>query len=242
MNYRLFSMNFKLMAIRFTVALAVMCVSISCMNSSSPSEAVPGKEIKYLPLGDSYTIGTGASEGNSWPEVLTRHMVDSGFNFRMVTNPARNGFTTDDLIEYELPVFFKQQPDFVTICIGTNDWCQGMDSTTFHRNLKYILDTVQATLAVKTNIVMLTVPDFSLTRSGPLYAGGRNIAEGLQSFNRIILSEANARGLKSVDIFAVSQEVKNDPWLISEDNLHPSDKGYAAWEKEIFPVVKDVLR
>lgn len=225
---------------RLFLAMAVMAVSISCMNSeNSPSEK---KEIKYLPLGDSYTIGTGASEGNSWPEVLTRHMVDSGFNFTMLENPARNGFTCRDLINFELPEFFEKKPDFVTICIGTNDWNVGYDSATFTKNLRYILDTIQATLKVKTNIVMLTVPDFGLTKSGPIYANGRNISAGLASFNKIIEAEAKVRGLRCVDIFAVSQDVKTDASLISNDNLHPSDKGYAAWEKKIFPVVKEVLR
>jgi len=221
-------------------SLVVLLVSFvaSCMES----QAETAKEIKYLPLGDSYTICTGGTEGNSWPELLTGHLNDSGLNVKMLSNPARNGFTTDDLIRYELPVFFKEKPDFVTICIGTNDWCQGYDSATFHNNLKYILDTIQATLPVKTNILLLTVPDFSLTRSGPLYANGRDIPAGLQSFNAIILAEAKARALKTVDLFAVSQAVKDDRFLISDDNLHPSDKGYALWERNIFPVSLAILR
>lgn len=232
-------MNYIKMAIRIIVAIVVMTFSISCMNSESVK--TDNKEIRYLPLGDSYTIGTGATDGNSWPEVLTRHLNDSGYDVELLSNPSRNGFTTVDLIEVELPEFFKQKPDFVTICIGTNDWCMGRDSVSFHRNLKYILDTIQATLAIKTNIVMLTVPDFSLTASGPIYSQGRDIAAGLQSFNAIILQEANARGLKTVDIFAVSQAVRQDRQLISEDDLHPSDKGYAQWEKSIFPVVCGLL-
>lgn len=32
------------------------------------------KTISYLPLGDSYTIGTGASEEDAWPGLLTRHL------------------------------------------------------------------------------------------------------------------------------------------------------------------------
>lgn len=227
------------MTFRMLAVLAVTAISISCMR---PAESSASKEIRYLPLGDSYTIGTGSTTGNSWPELLTKHMVDSGFSFTMVGNPARNGFTCTDLIRYELPVFFDKKPDFVTICIGTNDWVQGYDSAQFTTNLKYILDTIQATLKVKTNIVLLTVPDFSLTKSGPLYGSGRSIPDGLQSFNKIIRAEATARGLQLVDIFAVSQNVKNDPWLISDDNLHPSDKGYALWERSIFPVVKSVLK
>lgn len=235
-------MNYLSTSVRFSIALLVMSVSISCMNSENVPSETKETEIKYLPLGDSYTICTGSTDGNSWPELLTRHMVDSGFNFTMVDNPARNGFTCKDLIRYELPVFFEKKPDFVTICIGTNDWVQDYDSAEFTKNLRYILDTIQATLKVKTNILMLTVPDFSLTKSGPIYSNGRDISAGLQSFNKIILAEATARGLKSVDIFAISQDVKNDPWLISADNLHPSDKGYAAWERSIFPVVKEVMK
>ena len=240
MNYRVFSMNFIKMTIRFCVAAVLATVSISCMNPDHTPASKP--EIRYLPLGDSYTIGTGATDGHSWPEVLTKHMTDSGFTFTLLDNPARNGFTCVDLVRSELPVFFKTKPDFVTICIGTNDWVQGYDSATFKQNLKYILDTVQATLKVKTNIVLLTVPDFSLTRTGAYYSNGRDIAAGLQSFNSIIKAEAAARGLKCVDIFAVSQDVKNDHSLISDDDLHPSDKGYAAWEQKIFTVVKEVLQ
>jgi acyl-CoA thioesterase I len=233
-------MIYLTMSLRFLAIILTLSVSVSCMNSENKS--TDSKEVRYLPLGDSYTIGTGASDGNAWPEILTRHMVDSGFRFVMVDNPARNGFTCRDLINYELPVFFREKPDFVTICIGTNDWNVGYDSATFTKNLRYILDTIQATLKVKTNIVMLTVPDFGLTKAAAIYANGRNISAGLQSFNEIIKAEAAARNLQCVDIFAVSQDVKNDPWLISSDNLHPSDKGYAAWEKEIFPVVKELLR
>lgn len=232
-------MNFIKMACRFIVAVLIMTLYFSCMNSESHKSG--SKEIRYLPLGDSYTIGTGATEGNSWPEVLTRHLNDSGIAVEMLTNPARNGFTTNDLIRFELPELFRLQPDFVTICIGTNDWCMGRDSGEFHENLKHILDTVQSQLTVKTNIVLLTVPDFSLTKAGPTYSNGRNISAGLQSFNRIIISEATARGLKTVDIFSVSQAVKDDYELISDDDLHPSDKGYALWEKSIFPVVRSVF-
>jgi lysophospholipase L1-like esterase len=227
------------MLFRFCTALFMICISVSCMNSSSPSDK---NQITYLPLGDSYTIGTGATKGNTWPEVLTQHLNDSGLVVNMIDNPARNGFTTNDLIQYELPVFFKRKPDFVTLCIGTNDWNTGMDSATFRRQLAYILDTVQATLTNKNNVVVLTVPDFGITPMGAYYANGRNISAGLQSFNNIIAEEANKRKLRTVDIYTVSLAAKNDPTLISDDDLHPSDKGYALWEKAILPVTLSVLR
>lgn len=216
-----------------------MGVSISCMDSTATKSA---KEIRYVSLGDSYTIGTGASDGHSWPEVLTRHLNDSGFNVKLLNNPARNGFTTADLIRYELPYFLKEKPDFATLCIGTNDWNTGMDSVTFRKNLVYILDTVLATLTDPSHFIVLTVPDFGLTPAARIYAQGRDISAGLQSFNAIILDEARRRNIRTVDIYTVSLAVKEDPYLISDDQLHPSDKGYALWEKSIFPVAAEVLR
>jgi lysophospholipase L1-like esterase len=161
---------------------------------------------------------------------------------RLLKNPARNGFTTEDLIQYELPYFLKEKPDFATLCIGTNDWNTGMDSATFRKNLIYILDTVLATLPDPSNFIVLTVPDFGLTPAARIYAQGRDISAGLQSFNAIILEEARKRNIRTVDIYTVSLAVKEDPYLISDDELHPSDKGYALWEKNIFPVAAEVLR
>jgi acyl-CoA thioesterase I len=231
-------MNYLNMPIRMAFALLIAGVSISCMN---PTET-KSKEIRYVPLGDSYTIGTGAGDGQSWPEVLTRHLNDSGFNVKLLNNPARNGFTTDDLIRYELPYFLKEQPDFATLCIGTNDWNTGMDSATFRKNLAFILDTVLGTLTHPSNFIVLTVPDFGLTPAARIYAQGRDISAGLRSFNAIILEEAQKRNIRTVDIYTVSLAVTTDPSLISDDELHPSDKGYALWEKSIFPVAAEVLR
>src|SRR5256885_16264305 len=75
--------------------------------------------IRYLALGDSYTIGTGASdESRSWPSIIAARMGAE------LTNPAVNGFTTLDLVRHELPYLQSSMPDFVSILIGVNDLFQ----------------------------------------------------------------------------------------------------------------------
>jgi lysophospholipase L1-like esterase len=80
------------------------------------------KEIGFLPLGDSYTICTGAKESESWPVILTKHVNDAGIALKLLDNPARNGFTTQKVIDFELPLLKKLKPEVVTLLIGVNDW------------------------------------------------------------------------------------------------------------------------
>ena len=50
----------------------------------------------------------------------------------------------------------------------------------------------------------------------------------------IIKEEAKKRNLACVDIFALTQAMKNKPELIAKDGLHPSAIEYALWEELIY--------
>ena len=212
---------------------------------------MPNK-IRYVALGDSYTICEGATWDESWPVILTAHLNKAGIPVELIANPSRTGWTTQNLIDRELPVFDSSSPIFATLLIGVNDWVQGVSAETFHKNLNFIIDHVSPLLTSPigvgnstkggASLVLITIPDFSVTPDGPKYSNGRNISEGLQEFNKIIKSEAEKRKLKCVDIFPVSQKMKDAPELVSKDNLHPSAKEYAIWENMIYPVVYSVLK
>src|SRR5205809_6332509 len=91
--------------------------------------------IRYLALGDSYTIGTGASdESRAWPSIIAARLGAE------LTNPAVNGYTTKDLIRYELPLVRKVKPELVTVLIGLNDLVQGRTSDEYRRSLHTIYD------------------------------------------------------------------------------------------------------
>jgi acyl-CoA thioesterase-1 len=195
------------------------------------------KVIKYLALGDSYTCCEGAKPEEAWPLMIANRLKEKGINIE-VTNPARTGWTTQNLIDRELPLVEEIKPDVVTLLIGVNDWVQGVDSTIFHKNLNYIIDRVEENLAVKKNLVLITIPDFGVTPTGAMYSHGRDISKGIDEFNSIIKKEANNRGLACVDIYPETQKMKDDASLIAADGLHPSAKEYAIWEKMISPEVE----
>ncbi len=202
----------------------------------------PPKNINYLPLGDSYTICTGATEKEAWPLLLTNHLIENKIECKLLDNPARNGFSTQNLIDNELPLIKKLKPDFVTILIGVNDWVRGVSKETFTKNLEFILDEVQKTITDKKKIILITIPDFGVTPQGKGYGNGRDIGKGIAEFNAVIITEAKKRSLPLVDIYDLSKKMKDDLTLVAADGLHPSAKEYALWEKLILKEALTLLK
>ena len=219
-------------------SLTIICCAIVFLSFTS---GMKDKSFKYFALGDSYTIGTGANPNEAWPVLLTKHLNDAGLKTELIGNPARNGFTTQNLIDIELPDFDKSEANFVTILIGVNDWVREVSTTNFESNLVFILDHVQKKLKDKKKILLVTIPDFGVTPQGAKYSKGRNISAGITEFNDIIKAQAQKRELSCVDIFPLSQKMKDAPLYIAADGLHPSAREYANWENLILPEAKSVL-
>jgi lysophospholipase L1-like esterase len=184
---------------------------------------------RYLPLGDSYTIGESVAEADRWPNQLTSQLNSDGKHLQIIANPAVTGFTTQDLIDKELPLIARLKPDFVTLQIGVNDYVQGIDAATFAGHLNYILSTVQRQLSKPGNLVLVTIPDYGKTPTGAEYGSPQESEKGIRAFNAIIIAAGVHYHVPVADIFAISQNVAIDPSLIADDGLHPSAKEYAAW-------------
>jgi acyl-CoA thioesterase I len=222
------------------LAFILLCF-LPFLNPFADDNPSKKQKIRFLPLGDSYTICDGAKYSECWTEILTVNLHKKGVQVEILTNPARSGFTTTDLIERELPMLEIYRPEFITLCIGVNDWVQEVPADSFRLNYTRILDSIQAILPNKENLIILTIPDFSVKPEGKKYGRGRDISKGLAGFNEIIMQEAEKRNLRVVDLFQLSQEMKYDKQSIAEDGLHPSAKEYAIWEKLIFPHALEIL-
>jgi len=211
--------------------ILILYLCIIC-SVAFAADATP---IRYVALGDSYTIGIGAQMNESWPAVLTNRLQKKGFQVELVSNLGHDGWTSQNLIDGELPQLQQLKPDFVTLLIGVNDWVQGVDVSTFKNHLEYILDELLKAFHNSKRILIVTIPDFSVTPTGKLFAHGRDITLGIKGFNQIIFKEAQSRGLKVVDVFSLSQTMGQDYSLVAQDGLHPSAKEYAQWADLIEP-------
>ena len=189
--------------------------------------------IRYVALGDSYTIGTGAEPQESWPSLVTERLQKKGMAIELVSNLGENGFTTQDLISDELPELKTLQPDFVTLLIGVNDWVQGVSAQTFRKHFAFILSDLLRILPDTKNILIITIPDFSVTPAGREFANGRDIAQGIAEFNKIIQEEAEAHRINVVDLYPLSQTIGAS--YVAADGLHPSAEGHVRWAQLIEP-------
>jgi acyl-CoA thioesterase I len=228
-------MNRTYLPALFIAALAIVPLD------AQPGAATERPSIRYVAIGDSYTIGEGAKADEAWPAVLTKHLKEKGINIELIANPSVTGWTTQMAIDKELPVFVNSKPNFATLLIGVNDWVQQVDDKTFRQRFVTLVDRMLEVLPDKHRLLVVTIPDFGVTPTGARYSHGRNISEGIRSFNNIITEEANKRNLRVVDVFELSEKVKNDPSLVAADGLHPSAKEYAQWEKIIFPAAYELL-
>ena len=216
----------------------ILALLIAALNT----QATKQPQLNYIAFGDSYTICTGTTQvAEQWPTLLTKHLVGAGINVKLIANLARNGYTTQNIISKELPLLKTNNLDFATLLIGVNDWVQGVDSITFKRNFIFIVDELQQKISNKKNIIIITIPDFSVTPKGATYGAGRNITVGIVSFNKIIMAVAKQKGLLVVDIFELTQAMNTKKVLIAADELHPSAMEYNLWEKLIFIKAKQLL-
>lgn len=194
-----------------------------------------------MAIGDSYTVGEGVGKNETWPNLLTLDLQKNGVDIQLVANVARTGWLTQHVLELEVPLITNYSPTFATLLIGVNDWVQEIEISIFAANFAKIIDRVQKILPDPLKMIILTIPDFSVTHIGEIFGAGRDIKLGLLEFNQIIKNEAETRHLPVVDIFPLSQGMGNDPELVGSDGLHPSAKEYQLWEEEIFPTALQLL-
>lgn len=214
-------------------------IPLIALMSFMPTDKKP---LRYIALGDSYTICTGTNNSNEqWPNILADHLSKAGIPASTVSNPSRNGYSTQNLIDHELPLLKNGNYDFATLLIGVNDWVREVDSKTYHNNLNIIIDEVQKHLPNKSHLILITIPDFGVTPQGALYGNGRDISKGINEFNSIIKAETKKRNLICIDIYSLSRDMQNHKDLIATDGLHPSAKEYALWETLIYPEVQRIL-
>src|SRR5439155_22598080 len=92
--------------------------------------------LRYVALGDSYTIGTAVAAADRWPNELVRRVP----RLSLAANLAVNGYATQDILRDELPRLAALAPEFVTLLIGVNDVVRGVPPEAYRRNISAILD------------------------------------------------------------------------------------------------------
>ena len=196
--------------------------------------------IVYLALGDSYTIGTGAShESRNFPSLLAAHVQEATRREVEVVNPAVNGFTTIDVLARELGYITDLKPDLVSVLIGVNDLVQGRRAQQYRESLIEIYDAIAATQLPAGRVAAISIPNWSVVPAAREYGDPARVRSITEQFNAVARQEAEARSFLWVDLTEVSTRATGSTGWIAADDLHPGDAQYAAWAEEIWSHLRD---
>ena len=191
--------------------------------------------LRYVALGDSYTIGTGVRPPERWPDQLCATLDDEP-GLELVANLGVNGYTSADLIRHELPALEALVPEFASVLIGVNDVVQGMSTAGYEANVVVILDALLERLPPN-RLFAVTIPDYTVTPAGADFGDPRHRHASIMAANAVMADQARARGIGWIDIFDLSRRAADDRSLVASDGLHPSGAQYALWVERIAPVV-----
>ena len=56
--------------------ISVISLIVFIIAMASAQNKIDKEKIRYVAIGDSYSIGEGATPDESWPALLTRHLND----------------------------------------------------------------------------------------------------------------------------------------------------------------------
>ena len=200
-----------------------------------------GVALRYVALGDSYTIGT-ATRGSAerWPDQLAAALGSEPPTLELVANLGVNGFTSADVIREELPALGGLRPEFASILVGVNDVVQGVPRETYRENVARILDDLLGRLEPD-HVIAVSTPDYTVTPAGGDYGEPAAQAAGIRDVNAVLRDLAATRGIAFVDIHDLSLRAADDRSLVADDGLHPSGAQYALWVERIAPAVAGLL-
>lgn len=195
--------------------------------------------LRYLALGDSYSIGESVSPTERFPVQLTHALRVQGLDVADPEIIARTGWTTDELdraLNADTP---QGSFDLVTLLIGVNNQYRVRTPENYRPEFVNLL---QRAIHFADNqpgrVIVISIPDWG---ASPFGQNRKNVGPEIDAFNAINRAETLQLGAHYIDITPISREALHDPALIASDGLHPSGKMYALWVELLTPTAQQVL-
>jgi len=198
---------------------------------------------RLVTLGDSYTAGSGtdAPRRDSWPAQLAEALKRGDIRLRL-TNLARSGYTSGEVLDEQLGQVATYEPDVVTLQVGANDILTG-ETEWYRENIGLIFDELLLLLPPE-RIFAITTPDHTLTEWGDAYAPRAIGSAAVAELNGTLNEVADERGIEVIDIGLVNDLVATDSSLVVKAEPpvpYPTAKQYAGWVEVIGPHIHDAL-
>lgn len=198
--------------------------------------------LRYLALGDSYTIGEAVPEDGRWPVQLAAAL--SGYPGLEVPSPqiiAQTGWTTANLSNaMNIAGIDEERFDLVSLLIGVNNQYQNQSIGTYAIQFAELLErAINIANGDSSRVFVVSIPDYGYTPFG--LGNQQEISMELEAFNAVCRDITLSRGVAHYDITPISQQWPETEGLVAPDGLHPSAYQYSLWVDSFVEGVRSQL-
>lgn len=209
------------------------------INQNPPPENPPETQsYKYLALGDSYTYGQNVCATCRFPEQLKSRLLpeleqDVAINISMY---AVTGWTTSDLLNAIASDNFATDFDLVTLLIGVNNQYQHKPFSIYETEFPMLVNkAIAAAKGDAANVIVVSIPDYAFTPYGQGTSNPAGISSEIDDYNNFARSYCLAHSVTFIDITDITRLGIQNPELVANDGLHPSQIAYAQFVDRILP-------
>lgn len=214
---------------------AVPALLAAMLAAGSPGDGIAAQlPLRWLALGDSYTIGEGVPADGRWPVQLAAQLREDGRAVDDLRIVATTGWTTDELASaLDAAEPLGHDWDLVSLLIGVNDQYRGRPVDDYAPAFAALLDRAIGYAGGRADhVVVLAIPDWGVTPFAAVSGRDRAvIARELDAYNAVAARICAERGVAFVDIAPVSRARGAEPVMLADDGLHPSAALYAEWAR-----------
>lgn len=197
--------------------------------------------IKYLALGDSYTIGEDVDFKENLPHHLASFIENQHANQEVEIGVlAKTGWTSDELIEAMNNHNFQDQYDYISLLIGVNNQYRNLSIAQFKSDINYLCEWIKSKVSSSKNVIIISIPDWGQTPFGLKHEKHSDplvITQTLEKYNHFLAKMAQEYGFQYHSIFKLSQQqglekVGDDFPYLTSDLLHYNAIAYQEWAKQ----------
>lgn len=195
--------------------------------------------LKYLALGDSYTIGQSVDPLLRWPVQLAS-LINQNSEEHFIYDPviiAQTGWTTANLNgAMDSQNIDNSEFDLVSLLIGVNNQFQGLSLEQYEIEYEALLDRAISLAGDNpAQVFVVSIPDYGYTPFG--VGNQESISTDLATFNEACRQITLSKNVSHYNITPISQQWPEIENLIASDNLHPSGYQYQLWAESFFQQV-----